>query len=268
MGTRKPAVAGSFYEGTEKALQSQVGSFVDQATPKKNALGVMAPHAGFVYSGSVAGAVYSRIGPADTFLILGPNHTGLGAEVSVYSEGAWETPLGKVHIDTELAHALLESSEDFSRDDAAHLSEHSIETQIPFLQYLFNDFKMVPVCVGRLDLQKCLRIGKSIAKTLKGGPKKVVLIASSDMSHYVSKETAERLDRLAFNALEKRDPVLLFETVRNNHISMCGVLPAICMISACNELGATTASLVKYTNSGDVTRDYRQVVSYAGIIIQ
>ncbi len=268
MSIRRPAVAGTFYEGTETALKSQISPFINEKDPKQKALGVMAPHAGYMYSGSVAGAVYSKIKPADTFLILGPNHTGLGAEVSIFPEGAWEFPMGEVPIDERLAKALLEGSNDFTKDDLAHLSEHSIEVQVPFLQYLFNNFKIVPVCLGRLDLPMCLKLGEAIAKVLESRSGTTVMVASSDMSHYVSREVAEKKDQLAIEAIKERDPGKLYEVVRKNNISMCGVIPTVVMLAACNAMGATNASLVKYSTSGDVTGDLRQVVGYAGVVVR
>lgn len=265
---RKPAVAGMFYEGTEKALRSQVAAYIPSKAEKVDALGVVAPHAGYLYSGSVAGAVYSGIQPGDTFLILGPNHTGLGAEASLFSQGAWEFPLGKVDIDEELAEDLLVNSRDIVRDTLAHQSEHSIEVQVPFLQYLFRDFKILPLCLGPLDLNRCLNIGRVIAQAVKRTKKKIVLISSTDMSHYVSREIASKKDGMALAAMEKRDPVQLYEVVRNNHISMCGVIPTVCLMAACNDMGAKEAALVKYSTSGDVTGDFSRVVAYAGMIIK
>jgi hypothetical protein len=265
---RKPAVAGTFYEDSAIALKAQIGAFTDLKASKERILGAVAPHAGYVYSGHVAGAVYSRIEPADTFIILGPNHTGLGAKAAIFAKGAWELPMGEVEIDEGLGQELLEISREFTPDDVAHLSEHSIEVQIPFLQFFFRNFKILPICLGRLDLKKCLAIGRAIAGIIKGKKKNIVIIASSDMSHYVPSETAKKKDRLALDAIEARNPVQLYETVMEKNISMCGVIPTVCMLEACNELGAQEAFLVKYATSGDVSRDYRQVVGYAGLIVR
>jgi len=267
MKLRKAAVAGTFYQGSASGLKSQIDSFIDREAEQKNILGAVAPHAGYVYSGIVAGAVYSRMERADTFLILGPNHTGLGAEVALFPEGAWELPSGKVAVNRDLAETLLTTSRYFQADELAHLSEHSIEVQVPFLQYLFQGFEILPICLGRLSLQKCLNIGHALAGAIKQYGKRVKIIASSDMSHYVSRDTAEKKDRLALDAIEARNPRDLYETVMKHGISMCGVIPTVCMLAACNELGARTASLVKYATSGDVTGDNRQVVAYAGVIV-
>lgn len=265
---RKPAVAGTFYEGGAKALRAQIGALADPKAPKEPVLGAMAPHAGYVYSGPVAGAVYSRIKPADAFIILGPNHTGLGADAAVFQKGSWELPFGEALIDETLGAAILEASRDLVPDDRAHISEHSIEVQVPFLQFFFENIKILPICLGRLDLKKCMDIGKAIARVIKGRQDKIAIIASSDMSHYVSRETAEKKDRLALDAMEALDPGRLYEVVLKNRISMCGFIPAVCMLAACNELGAKRAFLVKYATSGDVSGDYEQVVGYAGLIIQ
>jgi len=272
---RQPAVAGYFYQGTAEALRSQVRSFVTPDLHRIPALGILSPHAGLMYSGSVAGAVYSHIKLPDTFVLIGPNHTGLGAPVSLMAKGRWETPLGSVLIDELLAGSILGKSRLIREDSLAHLKEHSLEVQLPFIQYFKPTFKIVPVQMMDTRLETCLDLGKAIAdaiverRSTRGGEEDagVLIVASSDMSHYVSAETAKRKDHLAIKEILKLDAEALYSVVREEDISMCGYGPAVAMISACNLLGATTAKLVKYTNSGEVSGDFDKVVGYAGIVV-
>jgi len=242
---------------------------------KVKALGIVAPHAGLVYSGSVAGAVYSRIELPGTFVLIGPNHTGLGAPVSLMANGSWQTPLGTVRINEDLAAAVLSKSRRIHDDTMAHLQEHSLEVQLPFIQYLKKEFTIVPIQMMDTRLETCVELGNAIAQAIaecevrsaeyKAGG--TLIVASSDMSHYVSAETAKKKDHAAIKRILELDAPGLYNTVRDENISMCGYGPAVAMITACKILGATKAELVKYTNSGDVSGDYDQVVGYAGIIV-
>jgi AmmeMemoRadiSam system protein B len=242
---------------------------------KVKALGIVSPHAGLVYSGSVAGAVYSRIELPGTFVLIGPNHTGLGAPVSLMANGSWQTPLGTVRINEELAAAVLSKSRRIHDDTLAHLQEHSLEVQLPFIQYLKKEFTIVPIQMLDTRLETCIELGNAIASAItesfarstefkKAG---VLIVASSDMSHYVSAETAKKKDHAAIKRILELDAPGLYNTVRDENISMCGYGPAVAMLTACKILGATKAELVKYTNSGDVSGDYDQVVGYAGIVV-
>ena len=160
---RQPAVAGHFYQGSLSALRGQVGHFMEPAVKKVKAFGIVSPHAGLVYSGSVAGAVYSRIELPGTFVLIGPNHTGLGAPVSLMSEGSWETPLGVVRINEDLASAILSRSHRIHEDSMAHLREHSLEVQLPFIQYLKSEFTIVPIQMMDTRLETCMELGNAIA---------------------------------------------------------------------------------------------------------
>ena len=272
---RQPAVAGQFYQGSPSALRDQVGRFLVPEAKKVKALGIVSPHAGLVYSGSVAGAVYSRIELPGTFVLIGPNHTGLGAPVSLMARGSWETPLGAVRINDDLAEAVLSKSRRIHDDTMAHLQEHSLEVQLPFIQYLKRNFTIVPIQMMDTRLETCIEVGNAIASAIaecgagsaeyKAGG--TLIVASSDMSHYVSAETAKKKDHAAIKRILDLDAQGLYYTVRDEGISMCGYGPVVAMIAACKSLGATKAELVKYTNSGDVSGDYDQVVGYAGIVV-
>ena len=272
---RQPAVAGHFYQGSPSALRDQVKRFVEPEAKKVKALGIVSPHAGLVYSGSVAGAVYSRIELAGTFVLIGPNHTGLGAPVSLMANGSWETPLGSVRINEDLAAAILSKSRRIQEDTMAHLREHSLEVQLPFIQYLKKEFEIVPIQMLDTRLETCIELGNAVASAIaecgaqsaEFKKKGVVIVASSDMSHYVSAGTAKKKDHAAIKRILELDAQGLYYTVHDENISMCGYGPAVAMLTACKTLGATKAELVKYTNSGDVSGDYEQVVGYAGIVV-
>jgi AmmeMemoRadiSam system protein B len=269
---RHPAVAGHFYPGSRDALREQVKGFIVPAARKAKALGVMVPHAGLIYSGAVAGAVYSGIELPDTFVLIGPNHTGLGAPVSIMTSGTWETPLGAVGIDTELATTIQSKSRRFQEDPLAHLREHSLEVQLPFIQYLKEHFTIVPIQLLDTRLATCQEVGRAIAEAIrewqdKAAGRRALVVASSDMSHYEPADTARAKDEKAIERILHLDPAGLHHTVMDSGITMCGYGPAAAMLFACKELGATGAELVKYTNSGDVSGDFDQVVGYAGVVV-
>jgi len=265
---RKPVVAGSFYPASKAALSAEIKACSKGLKPGSvKALGVLSPHAGFVYSGSVAAAVLSRIETPDTFLIIGPNHTGRGTPASIMIDGAWATPFGEVPVDEELAGLLLKNSSFMEEDDIAHMGEHSIEVQLPFLQYFHENFKFVPVCISMGSTEDLLRLGEEAAEAVKRSGKKVCILASSDMTHYEEQETAKAKDKLAIDAILKLDGKLLAETVNLHDITMCGVAPAVAMLAATKKLGAKKAELIKYMTSGETSGDYKQVVGYAGMII-
>jgi hypothetical protein len=266
---RQPAVAGYFYHGTSAALKDQVERFLVPGAAKIKALGIIAPHAGLVYSGSVAGAVYSSIELPGTFVLIGPNHTGLGSPVSLMAKGTWETPLGRVQIDEELAARILAASPLITDDSLAHLREHSLEVQLPFIQYLKKEFTIVPIQMMDTRLETCVALGSAVAEAVRerGKDPGVLIVASSDMSHYISAEAAKRKDHLAIKRILDLDVSGLYHTIRSEGITMCGYGPAVAMLSACKALGATRAELIKYTNSGEVSGDYDQVVGYAGVVV-
>jgi len=263
---REPAVAGQFYPGGRQDLKEAIDSMVGKGPPQA-ALGILVPHAGYVFSGSVAGEVYGAVELPDTFVIIGPNHTGLGPVASIMTSGSWSLPAGEAKIDSTLAADILEKSRFLADDRTAHVYEHSIEVQIPFLQQLAGDVRIVPVSLMAAGDDECRDIGNAIAAALRTYGKKVLIIASSDMSHYESREVAAEKDGLALEKVLALDPNGLLETVQRYQISMCGAVPAAVMLYACIGLGAEEARLVRYQTSGDVSGDYSQVVGYAGVII-
>jgi AmmeMemoRadiSam system protein B len=274
---RQPAVAGRFYKGTSESLGKQVQEFIIPVADRKKAIGILSPHAGLMYSGSVAGAVYSNIELPETIVLIGPNHTGLGPPVSVMAQGSWETPLGTVPIDEPLASSILAGSPRMSEDSLAHMREHSLEVQLPFIQYLKNDFKIVPIQMLDIKLDTCLEVGRAVGEAIaecksaicnpQSAIRGVLIVASSDMSHYERAASAKEKDFKAIDRILALDPEGLHRTVNNNGITMCGYGPTVAMLAACKLLGATKAELIKYTNSGEVNHDYEQVVGYAGIVI-
>jgi hypothetical protein len=265
---RNPIVAGQFYPGSPSLLEAQIEGFIDEQAPKEEVVGLISPHAGYMYSGPVAGAVISRVKFKDTFVIMGPNHTGLGQPFSIMTEGTWRTPLGEVEIDSELGKSILGASPQLKEDHLAHLEEHSIEVQIPFLQYFKRDVKIVPIILSRSTGATYKAIGKGIAKAIGDLNREVVIMASSDMTHYEPQSSANRKDNQAIEAILELDEDELLRRVEEFHITMCGYAPAVSLLSACKELGVAKVELVRYQTSGDITGDYSSVVGYAGIIIK
>ncbi len=264
---RNPIVAGQFYPGSSAMLEAQIASFVNVAAPKEDVVGLVSPHAGYMYSGPVAGATISRVRFKDTFVIMGPNHTGMGQRFSIMTEGTWRTPLGDVDIDSELAARILAASPRLKEDEMAHLQEHSIEVQIPFLQYFKRDIRIVPIVLATADAAAYKEIGHAIATAIRDLNREAVIMASSDMTHYEPQESANSKDRQAIDAMLKLDEDELLKRVDELRITMCGYAPAVSLLTACKELGANKAELVMYQTSGDVIGDYRSVVGYAGIIV-
>ncbi|HOF82191.1 MAG: AmmeMemoRadiSam system protein B [Acidobacteriota bacterium] len=265
---RAAAVAGSFYPASASELRRMLGSLVDPARKKVKAAAVVCPHAGYVYSGAVAGAVYSSVEMPGTFVILAPAHRPQRPAFAIMSEGSWETPLGSVPVDEELAAAIRAKCPAVVDDPAAHAAEHSLEVQIPFLQYLRKSPAIVPLNVSaRADFPRLREAGEAIAAAVRESGKDVLLVASTDMSHYISADRAKLLDGLAIDRILALDARGLVETVFDNDISMCGVLPTAAVVVAAAALGATRAELVAYANSGEVTGDDREVVAYAGLRI-
>jgi AmmeMemoRadiSam system protein B len=265
---RYPSVADQFYQGDPQKLSEEVRKHIEEGAVRSRVIGVVSPHAGFVYSGDVAGAVYSRIEIPETVILIGPNHTGAGQRVSVMTEGTWSMPFGELEIDRELAEAICSASPSARSDPEAHLYEHSIETQLPFLQYFRKEFQIVPICLMRCDLAVCRELAQAIVKALSGVERSALLVASSDMTHYESHDSACRKDRLAIEQILRCDAEGLEGVVHENSISMCGVNPVTVMLMAANGLGAEKAELVRYMTSGEVSGDMDHVVGYAGMVVQ
>ena len=267
---RNPAAAGQFYSAQKSQLLEEVKSLIGVEPKQKiDSLGVLSPHAGFIYSGPVAALTLASIKPKPTYIIIGPNHTGLGAEFGISTSTAWRTPLGDVKINSELAERIKANSSNVRRDEMSCFSEHSIEVQLPFLQALQKEFTFVPMVASYANIGVYKEIGKSVAKAVKEMKleKDVTIIASSDMTHYESRESASKKDSAAIEAILELDEDKLAERIAKMDITMCGYAPAVIMLVAAKELGAKSSKLIKYQTSGDTSGDYSSVVGYAGVVI-
>ena len=272
---RQPAVAGRFYPGNAQRLRAEIETLTTARavagqkaqSPKIPAVGCIVPHAGYVYSGAVAGAVYQRLELPRRFVILCPNHTGHGKPLAVMSGGAWHTPLGDVAIDAEVANALKDATALLEEDAEAHRYEHALEVQLPFLQVLQPGFRFVPITVGTSDYDSLVALGDAISSVMASLQEPALVIASSDMNHYESDSLTRVKDQRAIAQVLALDPRGLYETVRQGHISMCGYGPATVMLTAAKKLGASEAELVRYATSGDASGDLDMVVGYAGIVV-
>jgi len=276
---RQPAYAGTFYEASPQSLRSQIKecfthALGPKALPKmadvklKRTVGLICPHAGYIYSGPVAAHGYYQLsldGKPDLIVVFGPNHTGSGSGLAVMREGAWRTPLGEVEIDTATADNIVRESRLIDVDDVAHMREHSIEVQLPWLQYLYGSgFRFVPICFLMQDLQSSREVGMAVARALRD--KNALVIASTDMTHYEPQKAAERKDKTVIEAASKLDEEKLYSTVETLQVSMCGYGPAVAAITATKELGAKNGKLLCYQTSGDIVGDYSAVVGYASMI--
>jgi MEMO1 family protein len=266
---RQPAVAGRFYPEDAEELARQIDAFCgsETAAPRRRVTACMVPHAGYRFSGHVAGAVYARIELPRRILLLGPRHYPRGEAQAILSEGAWQTPLGRAEIDAELAAKLQRACPSLIENAVAHQQEHALEVQLPFLQRLLGDFRFVPIALGTVDFAALEALGLAIAEVLRAGAEPVFIIASSDMNHYESDSVTRKKDYTAIDRILAIDPRGLHDTVRKEGISMCGVGPAVSMLTAARALGATRAEVVRYATSGDINGDRDEVVGYAGVVV-
>ena len=275
---RRPTQAGAFYEGNAESLKKQIEDcFLHKFGPGKipevveagtrKIVGLVCPHAGYMFSGPVAVHAYYELaldGTPEVFVIFGPNHTGYGSALAVMNEGVWRMPLGDVEVDSETANQIVRESRIVDVDDSAHRFEHSIEVQLPFLQYLYGSkFKIVPICFLMQDLSSAREVGQAVAKVL--ADKNAVIIASSDMTHYEPHERAAKKDRLALEAVEAMDEAKFYSIIETQRVSACGYGPIAALITAAKILGAKEAKLLCYKTSGDVIGDYSSVVGYAAV---
>lgn len=263
---RKSCVAGRFYPASKAALGEMVSTFMD-AGAKQDALAVIAPHAGYVYSGPTAGRVLSSINIPDRIILLGPNHTGMGTPASVMPSGVWESPGGPVEVDDELASMVLASSPLFHSDVTAHLMEHSLEVMLPFVHAANPSARIVPVTIMQADLKECEEMGKALAKVVSSVKDKTLILVSSDMNHYEPENVTRAKDKSAIEKVTALDAKGLLDVADKLDITMCGIIPTAIAICAAKALGATTGRLVSYTTSGEVNGELNSVVGYAGIII-
>ena len=267
---RPPAVAGRFYPDDPAELKRRISEFTSIAaeSPPRKALACMVPHAGYRYSGAVAGAVYARLKLPRRFILIGPRHFPHGKAQAILSEGAWQTPLGRAEIDAQLAAELESACPFLCEDEEAHRNEHALEVQLPFLQHLSSDFRFVPIALGPSDYSLVESLGRAVAEVVLRQLEPVLVIASSDMNHYESDEVTRRKDAQVLEAVLALDPRGLFDIVRREGITMCGFGAAVSMLTAARLLGATRATLERYGTSGDVNGDRDEVVGYAGVIVE
>jgi AmmeMemoRadiSam system protein B len=276
---RHPVVAGQFYESDAEALRDQIkASFLSNLGPKRvpeinrhfhprNVIGLICPHAGYLYSGAVAASAYYDLaldGTPETVVVLGPNHTGYGSGLSLMREGAWRTPLGDVEVDSKLADSLLHETGIVDIDELAHRYEHSIEVQLPFLQFLYGSaFKLLPICFLMQDYDSAVEVGRALVETLDAT--NAVVIASSDMTHYEPQKIASAKDNMALKAVLDLDAKGFYETIERQNVSACGYAPITALITYATGANAKETKLLNYRNSGDVSGDYSSVVGYAAV---
>lgn len=275
MKTRRAAVSGMFYAGTAGELEEQIGwcyrhELGPGTIPQVNSRGLrqlvamVVPHAGYYYSGPIAAHAYKGLaedGILDTAVILGPNHTGYGDPVSLWAEGSWSTPLGEVEVDKKLAQRLL--GDVIKADETAHIHEHSIEVQLPWLQHLYRKVRIVPVAMLAQDIETARIVGKSIGQA--GG--NLIVIASSDLTHYEPHSVAMEKDNSVIEAIIALDEEELYERCERLRCTMCGYGPVAAAIVASKEMKGKKASLLKYATSGDTGGDFSRVVGYGSIVI-
>jgi MEMO1 family protein len=265
---RHPAVAGRFYPDDPSTLHKDLDTYLSTQAPPTSALGCVAPHAGYMYSGPVAGAVFASLALPRRLIVLGPNHTGKGRPLAIMSSGQWETPLGQAPIDSPLAEEIKKRCPLLSDDADAHLREHAIEVELPFLQARRPDFTFVPIALGTGQFDALETLGHAIADAVQAQAEKILIVASSDMNHYENDAITRLKDHKAIERILALDPRGLFEVVMREDISMCGFGPTVVMLTAAKRLGATSAELVRYATSGDVSGDREMVVGYAGILVR
>lgn len=266
MIVRIPYVAGYFYPADERELISLLSKFIIKADEKISAIGCIVPHAGYIYSGKVAGKVYSSIKIPDNVIILGPNHNGLGLPSAIYKEGKWVTPLGEVDINKDLSEKILKHSKYLIEDPYAHRYEHSIEVQIPFLQFLNPNISIVPITIVDYRTPVLNDLGMAIYKAILETNDPILVIASSDFSHYELVNIARKKDFYAIEAILNLDEEEFMNRVRREDISICGAGPIFVTMIVSKYLGASKGILIDYNTSGDITKDYSEVVGYAGIV--
>ena len=268
---RHPAVAGRFYPGDPDDLRTEAQGYLSQSISSTGtatkAIGCIAPHAGYMYSGHVAGAVFGQIEIPGLCVVMCPNHTGMGRALAIMSEGSWETPLGEVPIDAELALALQQRFPALHNDPAAHRAEHAAEVELPFLQLRQPNLRIVPIALGTGQFEVLEQLGLALADVVAEQRDPVLIVASSDMNHYESDVVTRAKDHRAIERILTLDARGLFDVVTQQNVSMCGFGPAVVMLTAARQLGAKSAQLVKYATSGDVSGDREMVVGYAGVIV-
>jgi AmmeMemoRadiSam system protein B len=264
---RPPAVAGRFYPDDPDELEALVGELLGTG-PAARHLAVMVPHAGYVYSGGVAGAVFGGTVVPSRVVVMAPNHTGRGRPGALWARGAFALPGGELAVDEELGRRLVEGAGGLVEPDhQAHRLEHALEVELPFLRRRRPDLRLTPLVLGGLDAGECVALGEALAEVVAALDQEVLVVASSDMSHYLPDEVTREIDQEALEPLLAIDPERLYRVVRDRDISMCGVLPATAMLAYARACGASSAQLVAYATSGDAFGDRDRVVGYAGVTV-
>ena len=265
---RPPAVAGQFYPDNPKELAALVEQYTREPNQpgKIHAKACLVPHAAYVYSGHVAGAVFSRIVLPKRIIILGVRHYPRGEPLAILSAGKWRTPLGDACIDEDLAKRVCAACPALREDEVAHRSEHSLEVELPFLQALDPEFTFVPIAVGTIRFQELANVGEGLARVLAESGENILVVTSSDMNHYEDDERTRQKDRQAIDCMLSVDASGLYDVCRKESISMCGLGPTVVMLTALQKLGVSRGALVKYATSGDIAGDRERVVGYAGML--
>ncbi len=266
MVARPPSVAGRFYSDDPARLRADVAALFPPLEPTP-ALGVVAPHAALRYSGAIAAETYAQVTIPERVVVLAPNHTGRGAPRSLWSGGPFRLPFGDVAVDHELC-GILRQTMDLTPDTLAHSTEHAIEVQLPLLMELRPSARIVPIVLGGMSLAECRELGEGLARGIAQINESVLVVASSDMSHFLPAEQARTLDEMALSRVLALDPQGLYEVVRRRRISMCGFIPTTVMLVASLARGASTAELIRYGNSGETSGDESSVVGYAGVVVR
>jgi len=263
---RKPYVAGQFYPAGREDLRGTIAGMIDPSADRTKAIALVSPHAGYIYSGRIAGAVFSSARWPEVVVLLGPAHRPIGSLFAIQARGSWLTPLGESPVDEALAARIVAGCPLVEVNEQAHIREHSLEVQLPFIQYFRDDAAIVPICVSHETRYSDLEtLGRALATAIRDDGREALLVASTDMSHYVAQTTAEKKDMRAIRKVLDLDPAGLFDTVVSEGISMCGFQPTAAALVAALGLGAVKAELIRYGTSGDASGDYAQVVGYAGI---
>jgi len=265
---REPVVSGKFYPSNPEKIKQSIDDFHIEVSSKTSARGIILPHAGYMYSGKVAATTVAKVSPRKTLLILGPNHTGYGKDFALYAQGAWKVPGGALGIDEMLAQKILSGGSTIQEDTVAHQYEHSIEVELPILRHYFGDFLFVPVACHAASSEAYRAAANQLTKALKSYKEDVLLVASTDMTHYEPEVSARKKDRDALDCITALDPDALIARVRKENITMCGLAPVSVLLMVLKDLGAHKAQVVLYQTSGDSSGDFDAVVGYAGVIIQ
>lgn len=263
---RMPAVANQFYPADPAILQKTISKFTPDQLDPSPSHAVIVPHAGYIYSGKTAALTFANTFIPENIIVIGPNHHGLGATIALTEAESWQMPMGKLPVNRTLCQLIGEGGI-VTADEKAHSLEHSLEVQLPFIQYHRPEANITPLVIGQISLDQCLQLAGDLAKAISNYNQPVLIVASTDMSHYLSRKKASQKDQMAIEEIINLNPKGLYQTVINNRISMCGFIPATIALATAIELGANKAKLIDYTDSGETSGDIDQVVGYAGLVI-